>query len=276
MPHIGPELVAWAAERGIPTLPGAATPTEVLAAWRAGAAAVKLFPASALGPSFIRELRRAVPGHPGRPDRWRDRRDRRVLHRRRCRSPSGLGSWLVGDGAPAGVTDRARQVVAAVAAARRGSPGMTVEVVTLGECLISLIATQPGPLAEAGHVRAPRRRSRGERRGRARPARPLGRVHRAGRRRRLRHRDRPRPAWRGRRCQPPRGRRRRDHGPDAARAARPRARPQVVYARTGSAGSRITPEDVRSRGGRRRLRDARWLHLTGITPALSAHGAPPP
>ena len=38
MPHIDTELVAWAAERGIPVLPGAATPTEVLAAWRAGAA----------------------------------------------------------------------------------------------------------------------------------------------------------------------------------------------------------------------------------------------
>ena len=32
----------------------------------------------------------------------------------------GLGSWLVGDADPAGVTDRARQVVAAVAAARAG------------------------------------------------------------------------------------------------------------------------------------------------------------
>jgi 2-dehydro-3-deoxygluconokinase len=41
---------------------------------------------------------------------------------------------------------------------------------------------------------------------------------------------------------------------------------QVLYYRTGSAGSRLAPEDVEAAvfGG------ARWLHLTGITPALSA------
>ena len=41
MPHLDAELVAWAAGRGIPAFPGAMTPTEILAAWRAGAAAVK-------------------------------------------------------------------------------------------------------------------------------------------------------------------------------------------------------------------------------------------
>ena len=46
MPHTDPELVAWAASRGVPAFPGASTPTEILTAWRAGAAAVKLFPAS--------------------------------------------------------------------------------------------------------------------------------------------------------------------------------------------------------------------------------------
>ena len=55
-PHLDAELVAWAAGQGVAMLPGAATPTEVLAAWRAGAAGVKVFPASSLGPTFIREL----------------------------------------------------------------------------------------------------------------------------------------------------------------------------------------------------------------------------
>ena len=61
MPHTDPELVAWAAARGVPTLPGAFTPTEVLAAWRAGAAAVKLFPASVAGPAFVRECHGPFP-----------------------------------------------------------------------------------------------------------------------------------------------------------------------------------------------------------------------
>jgi 2-dehydro-3-deoxyphosphogluconate aldolase/(4S)-4-hydroxy-2-oxoglutarate aldolase len=42
-------------------MPGAATPTEVEAAWQSGATFVKLFPASSLGPSFVRELRGPMP-----------------------------------------------------------------------------------------------------------------------------------------------------------------------------------------------------------------------
>ncbi|HEV2027892.1 MAG TPA: bifunctional 4-hydroxy-2-oxoglutarate aldolase/2-dehydro-3-deoxy-phosphogluconate aldolase [Candidatus Dormibacteraeota bacterium] len=41
----------------LPFIPGAATPTEVETAWQSGATFVKLFPASSLGPSFVRELR---------------------------------------------------------------------------------------------------------------------------------------------------------------------------------------------------------------------------
>ena len=57
MPHTDLVLVEWVAGQGIPAFPGAATPTEILAAWRAGAAAVKLFPASVVGPGFLREFR---------------------------------------------------------------------------------------------------------------------------------------------------------------------------------------------------------------------------
>jgi 2-dehydro-3-deoxyphosphogluconate aldolase/(4S)-4-hydroxy-2-oxoglutarate aldolase len=38
-------------------VPGAYSPTEIDAAWRAGATFVKLFPASSLGPSHVREMR---------------------------------------------------------------------------------------------------------------------------------------------------------------------------------------------------------------------------
>lgn len=50
-----------ALEAGLPFVPGGMTPTEILQAWEAGATFVKLFPASAVGPSFVRELRGPLP-----------------------------------------------------------------------------------------------------------------------------------------------------------------------------------------------------------------------
>lgn len=49
-------ILGAALDAGLPFVPGAYTPTEVDAAWRAGATFVKLFPASSLGPSHVREL----------------------------------------------------------------------------------------------------------------------------------------------------------------------------------------------------------------------------
>src|SRR5438105_14117987 len=43
---------------GIPVFPGAMTPTEIVAAWRAGADMVKVFPSSAMGgASYLRALK---------------------------------------------------------------------------------------------------------------------------------------------------------------------------------------------------------------------------
>jgi 2-dehydro-3-deoxyphosphogluconate aldolase/(4S)-4-hydroxy-2-oxoglutarate aldolase len=56
-PIFDPSIVAEALRRGTPFIPGALTPTEVDAAWRAGATFVKLFPASSVGPGHVRELR---------------------------------------------------------------------------------------------------------------------------------------------------------------------------------------------------------------------------
>jgi 2-dehydro-3-deoxyphosphogluconate aldolase / (4S)-4-hydroxy-2-oxoglutarate aldolase len=55
------EVLAAALERGLPFVPGAFTPTEADAAWRAGATFVKLFPGSSLGPAHVRELRGPLP-----------------------------------------------------------------------------------------------------------------------------------------------------------------------------------------------------------------------
>jgi 2-dehydro-3-deoxyphosphogluconate aldolase/(4S)-4-hydroxy-2-oxoglutarate aldolase len=55
-PAFVPEVLERARELGVPAIPGALTPTEVEAAWRAGAALVKLFPASLGGPRYVRDL----------------------------------------------------------------------------------------------------------------------------------------------------------------------------------------------------------------------------
>lgn len=119
MPHLDVELVAWIAERGVPALPGCATPTEALAAWRAGAAAIKLFPASVTGPGFVRELRGPFPDIPVVPTGGVTLENAPAFIKAGAVAV-GLGSWLIGDTDPATVTDRARQIVAAVAAARAG------------------------------------------------------------------------------------------------------------------------------------------------------------
>jgi 2-dehydro-3-deoxyphosphogluconate aldolase/(4S)-4-hydroxy-2-oxoglutarate aldolase len=60
-PLLDPMLVSTAVEEGLPFIPGAMTPTEASTAWSAGATFVKLFPASAVGPTFVRELRGPLP-----------------------------------------------------------------------------------------------------------------------------------------------------------------------------------------------------------------------
>lgn len=60
-PLLDVALLRAAVEHGLPFVPGAMTPTEAAAAWNAGATFVKLFPASAVGPSFVRELRGPLP-----------------------------------------------------------------------------------------------------------------------------------------------------------------------------------------------------------------------
>jgi len=48
---------------------------------------------------------------------------------------------------------------------------------------------------------------------------------------------------------------------------------EVIYHRAGSAASRIGPEDIRTAAGEGAFDGIRWLHVTGITPALSASAA---
>jgi len=56
-PHVDRTLIAAAVEAGVPIIPGALTPTEIVTAWDAGASCVKVFPIEAVGGSnYIKSL----------------------------------------------------------------------------------------------------------------------------------------------------------------------------------------------------------------------------
>ena len=63
-PSISEAVAGVAASRGIPVIMGALTPTEVMAAVGLGASAVKIFPARAHGPAYLRDLLGPFPGLP--------------------------------------------------------------------------------------------------------------------------------------------------------------------------------------------------------------------
>jgi 2-dehydro-3-deoxyphosphogluconate aldolase/(4S)-4-hydroxy-2-oxoglutarate aldolase len=64
-PEFYPEVVQFAAKENVTVLPGALTPTEVAAAWRAGADFVKVFPCALVGGDrYIKALHTALPQIP--------------------------------------------------------------------------------------------------------------------------------------------------------------------------------------------------------------------
>ena len=61
-PTIQPEIIRMGKALGMGLYPGAFSPSEILEAWKAGADAVKVFPAGSLGPGYIKAVR-APLGH---------------------------------------------------------------------------------------------------------------------------------------------------------------------------------------------------------------------
>jgi 2-dehydro-3-deoxyphosphogluconate aldolase / (4S)-4-hydroxy-2-oxoglutarate aldolase len=55
------EVIAACHQRGVPVAPGCFTPTEILDAHDAGADIVKVFPATTLGPQYIKDVRAPLP-----------------------------------------------------------------------------------------------------------------------------------------------------------------------------------------------------------------------
>lgn len=64
-PTFDPAIIEFGARQGVAVLPGAMTPTEVLAAWNAGADFVKVFPCSQIGgEKYIKSLSTSLPQIP--------------------------------------------------------------------------------------------------------------------------------------------------------------------------------------------------------------------
>jgi len=61
-PALNEQTIAFCRENGVAVFPGALTPTEVVRAWNAGADAVKVFPAGAVGgASYLKALKAPLP-----------------------------------------------------------------------------------------------------------------------------------------------------------------------------------------------------------------------
>lgn len=105
-PDTRPEVIRWAVGRGVPILPGALTPTEIRAAWEAGAAAVKLFPAFAVGPEYLRAVAAPLAGIPLIPTGGVDG-DNAPTWRAAGAAAVAVGSWLTAPDDPALITRRA-------------------------------------------------------------------------------------------------------------------------------------------------------------------------
>ncbi len=63
-PAFLPDVIAVGRSHNLPVMCGAFTPTEILAAWRAGANFVKVFPVGRLGPGYIKDILAPFPNIP--------------------------------------------------------------------------------------------------------------------------------------------------------------------------------------------------------------------
>jgi 2-dehydro-3-deoxyphosphogluconate aldolase / (4S)-4-hydroxy-2-oxoglutarate aldolase len=121
-PVFKPEVVAACHERDVAAMPGCFSPTEILAAYESGADIIKLFPATALGPQFIKDVRGPLPQLKLMPTGGVTLENAGDWIRAGAVAV-GLGSALVDARAIDGdrwdiITGNAREVVASVAAAR--------------------------------------------------------------------------------------------------------------------------------------------------------------
>jgi 2-dehydro-3-deoxyphosphogluconate aldolase/(4S)-4-hydroxy-2-oxoglutarate aldolase len=116
------EVVQVCLERGIVSAPGCLSPTEILDAHEMGADVVKVFPATALGPQYIKDLRAPMPQLRLMPTGGVTL-DNAGDWIRAGAVAVGVGSALVDtkaidEGRLSVIADNARRIVASIAAAR--------------------------------------------------------------------------------------------------------------------------------------------------------------
>lgn len=121
-PVFRPDVIRACHERDVPALPGCFSPTEILTAHECGADIVKVFPATMLGPQFIRDVRAPLPQVKLMPTGGVTL-DNAGEWIRAGAVAVGLGSALldgkaIADGRFDVIVSNARRVVANVAAAR--------------------------------------------------------------------------------------------------------------------------------------------------------------
>jgi 2-dehydro-3-deoxyphosphogluconate aldolase / (4S)-4-hydroxy-2-oxoglutarate aldolase len=63
-PSFNPETIKVTKRYGVPSIPGALTPTEILSAYELGADMIKVFPANTFGPGYIRNIHGPFPTIP--------------------------------------------------------------------------------------------------------------------------------------------------------------------------------------------------------------------
>jgi len=101
----------------VPVFPGALTPTEIVTAWRAGASAVKVFPAGAVGgAAYLKSVKAPLPQIELIPTGGVSLKTAADFIAAGAMA-LGVGADLV-SGEPVAITEKARQYVAAVTAAR--------------------------------------------------------------------------------------------------------------------------------------------------------------
>ncbi len=114
-PSVDLDVIRRGHDLGVPVIPGAFTPTEILRAWRGGAAAVKVFPAAqAGGPAYVAAVRAPLPDIPLVPTGGVSIGDV-PAYLRAGAFAVGMGSPLLGDAADGGdlqaLADRAKDLI---------------------------------------------------------------------------------------------------------------------------------------------------------------------
>jgi len=122
-PSLDIATIEYCRRAGVAVFPGAMTPTEIVTAWKAGADAVKVFPAGAVGgPTYIKSVKAPLPQIELIPTGGVSL-DTVAAFIAAGAFALGVGADLVDlaalrRGQAAAITEKARQYVAAVAAAR--------------------------------------------------------------------------------------------------------------------------------------------------------------